>query len=83
MSLFNQFSALPAFLLPLGILIVSLRLTQYPTIRRYGIMVGVLGTAVLALFIFGSRVEGDSAAEVESVLDGNGRPVLVELYSNY
>lgn len=46
-------------------------------------MAGVLGTAVLALFIFGSRVEGDSAAEVESVLDGNGRPVLVELYSNY
>ena len=83
-SLFNQYSALITFYI-VAILLMGVILYFTPRKRRGIVIVVGLGLIVLGWFI-GFQPEQNSAtlSEVEQVLAaGNGRPVFLELYSDY
>lgn len=84
MMLFNQFSGVLAYLgVGIGLLVVILSRIA-PERRRVGLLVG---TAVLlfgGLIIFRPETGGVTAVTVQQTLAAsNGRPVLLELYSDY
>lgn len=84
MMLFNQFSGVMAYLgVGIGLLAVILSRIA-PERRRVGLLVG---TAVLlfgGLIIFRPETGGVTAVTVQqTVAAANGRPVLLELYSDY
>jgi RsiW-degrading membrane proteinase PrsW (M82 family) len=85
MTLFNQFSGVVLYLIVgIGLLVVILR--RVATEKR---QVAVLvGTAVLlfgGLLLFQPATGGATAVTVQQTLaeGGHGRPVLLELYSDY
>lgn len=84
MVLFNQFSGILVYLV-VGIGLLAVVLSRIaPEKRRVGLLVG---TAVLlfgGLFIFQSEQSGVMAVTVQQTLAAtDGRPVLLELYSDY
>jgi uncharacterized membrane protein YqjE len=84
MIFINQFSGVLAYLaVGMGLLAVILW-RVVPEKRRVGLLIG---TAVLlygGLLIFRPETGGASAVTVQQTLAAsNGRPVLLELYSDY
>ena len=83
-SFFNQYSALITFFF-VAILLFGVILYFTPRKRRGIVIVVGLGLLVLGWFIgFQPEQNSVTSSEVEQVLAaGNGRPVFLELYSDY
>lgn len=84
MMLFNQFSGVMAYLgVGIGLLAVILSRIA-PEKRRVGLLVGAAVLLFGGLFIFQPEQSGVTAVTVQQTLAAaDGRPVLLELYSDY
>jgi hypothetical protein len=82
--IFNQFSGVLAYL-GLGITLLVVILWRVPAERRrVGVLVGLAVLLFGGLFIFRPMPAGETAVTLQQTLaTANGRPVLLELYSNY
>jgi hypothetical protein len=84
MMIFNQFSGVLVYL-GLGIALLVVIIWRIPAKRRR--VGGLVGLAVLlfgGLLIFRPIPAGDTAVTIQQTLaQSNGRPVLLELYSDY
>jgi uncharacterized membrane protein len=88
MQWINQFSALLLLVLPLmGFILILLTRNRYPAARWPLLALSVCGTLLVLIFLsrFQTGAAGASATEVESILNESilGRPVFLELYSDY
>ncbi|MFQ5399187.1 MAG: hypothetical protein ACE5E7_06270 [Anaerolineae bacterium] len=86
MSLLNQFSAVVILVLFIGLTLGALALRhRFPNGYRYPLMAGALAAAFTAWFLFlQPRPVGAPPDKVASLLlEASGRPVLIELYSDY
>jgi hypothetical protein len=83
-SVFNQFSAVLLYII-LTLVILSLLLWRIPPAkRRLALLVGLGVVVVAGLLIFRPVPKGVTAATVSELMaGGSGKPVLVELYSDY
>lgn len=84
MMLFNQFSGVLAYLV-VGIGLLAVVLSRIaPKKRRVGLLVGAAVLLFGGLIIFRPETGGVTAVTVQQTLAAsNGRPVLLELYSDY
>jgi len=83
-SFINQYSAILTYII-LGLGILALALWRIPVkARRIGLLVGLGILLFGGLLIFRPVHEGVTAVTVKQTLAvGNGRPVLLEFYSDY
>ncbi|MBX3055964.1 MAG: hypothetical protein KF770_05770 [Anaerolineae bacterium] len=84
MMLFNQFSGVLVYLVVgIGLLVVVLSRIA-PEKRRVGLLVGAAVLLFGGLIVFRPEQRGVTAVTVQqTVAAANGRPVLLELYSDY
>ena len=83
MSLFNQYSAVLVIVF-VGLVPIGLLVRRAAPERRLAALVGGVVLLIGAIFILlRPQPNSASAAEVQQLLAGNGRPALVELYSDY
>ena len=83
MSFFNQYSAVITILV-VGLIPIGLLVWRAPADRRLVAFIGGLVLLVGTMFLLlRPDPNGVNAAEVQQVLAGNGRPALLELYSDY
>ncbi len=88
MQLINQFSALLLFIVPLaGFILIVLTRDRYPAARWPLLALSIGGTALVFYLVshFQIGAAGIAATQVNTALTENvdGRPVLLELYSDY
>jgi hypothetical protein len=85
MTIFNQFSGVLIYLV-VGIGLLAVVLSRLaPEKRRVGVLVGLAVLLFGGLLIFRPETGGVTAVTVQQTLadQANGRPVLLELYSDY
>jgi hypothetical protein len=88
MWLINQFSALLLFVVPLGLFISYLWLRQRELAGRWWLLGLGLASSLLIIYLmtrFQTGAAGTTTRSVEDALDqvADGRPLFVELYSDY
>lgn len=83
MTLFNQFSGV-LFYLAVGMSLLAVILWRLPAAkRRVGTLIGIGVLLFGGLLIFQPASEGVTAVTVQQTIAANGKPVLLELYSDY
>ncbi len=82
-QLFNQFSFLLFIAIPLLLLLVyTFSREKGSRLLQLG-SVGLLGLVVVGYFLLRPGTRQAMGSEIETVLGGSERPVLLEVYSNY
>lgn len=83
MTLFNQYSAVLTIVF-VGLIPIGLFVRRAAPKRRLSALIGGVALLVGAIFILlRPQPNSASAADVAQLLAGNGRPVLIQLYSDY
>jgi 4-amino-4-deoxy-L-arabinose transferase-like glycosyltransferase len=83
MQIVNQYSAVMALILPLGLLALAVVGRQRPLLSRLSLIGGLLALIVVGYFLLQTEAKGMAPNQVEALLAGPGRPVFLELYSDY
>lgn len=84
MQWINQYSALFFFVIPVGFLIMAVLWRKRPFLSRAALLTGLVLIGTGGFFILQTESRETTLSEVEMLLaSGAGRPVLLELYSNY
>lgn len=83
MQIINQYSALMALILPLGLLVLAVVLRQRPYLSRLSLIGGLLALVVVGYFLLQTEKKRTAPNQVEALLAAPDRPVFLELYSNY
>lgn len=83
MRIVNQYSALMALILPLGLLVLAVVLRQRPLLSRLSLIGGLLALIVAGYFLLQTEAKGTAPTQVEALLAAPEQPVFLELYSDY
>jgi hypothetical protein len=84
MQLINQYSALLLFVIPIGFLVMAVFWRKRPLLSRAALLTGLVLIGAAGFFILQTESRETPLGEVEMLLaSGIGRPVLLELYSDY
>ena len=84
MQLINQYSAVWALILPLGLLVTAVRLRRQPVISRLIGGAGLVLLVYIGYFLIQPEANPVPVNEVEAMLAApSGRPIFLELYSDY
>lgn len=83
MQIVNQYSAVMALILPLGLLALAVVGRQRPLLSRLSLIGGLLALIVVGYFLLQTEAKGTTPNQVEALLAAPGRPVFLELYSDY
>ncbi|MFQ5419611.1 MAG: hypothetical protein ACE5EY_04535 [Anaerolineae bacterium] len=84
MQLVNQYSAVFSLILPLGLLATAVLRRQNTRFSRIVGGIGLLLLIFLGFPLIQSETNAVPATEVEAMLAArDGRPLFLELYSNY
>jgi hypothetical protein len=83
-SIFNQYSALIPFIIGAFLLMGGIFFFAPKKLRPWLLLVGLAVLTVGGFILFQPEQQGVAQEDVALVLaQGNGRPVFLELYSNY
>ena len=83
MQIVNQYSAVMALILPLGLLVIAVVGRQRPLLSRLSLIGGLLTLIVVGYFLLQTEAKGVSPNQVEALLAAPEQPVFMELYSDY
>lgn len=83
MQLLNQYSAVMALILPLGLLVIAVVGRQRPLFSRLSLIGGLLALIAVGYFLLQTESKGVSPNQVETLLAAPEQPVFLELYSDY
>ena len=83
MQIVNQYSAVFSLVLPLGLLVLAVVWRRRPLLSRLSLIGGLLALIVVGYFLLQTETKGIAANQVETMLAAPGRPVFLELYSDY
>ena len=83
MQIVNQYSAVMALILPLGLLVIAVVGRQRPLLSRLSLIGGLLALIVVGYFLLQTEAKGVSPNQVEALLAAPEQPVFMELYSDY